>query len=58
MPERILVNEVERPLPLPVGTVTDITRVRGVMTHRYRESQPQVNQPAQDTIPGKGSGDQ
>ena len=51
-------NEVERPLPLPVGTVTDITRVRGVMTHRYRESQPQVNQPAQDTIPGKGSGDQ
>lgn len=51
-------TEDERPIPMPVGTVSDITRVRGVMTHRYRESQPQVNQPAQDTVPGEGSGDQ
>jgi hypothetical protein len=48
----------ERPIPVPTGTVTDITRVRTVMTHRHRESQPQVNQPYQDTIPGTGSGDQ
>lgn len=41
----------------PQGTVTDITRVRGVMVHRYRETQPQVNQPNEDTVPGEGSGD-
>lgn len=51
-------TELERPVPKPTGSVVDITRIRGVMTHRYRESQPQVNQPAQDTIPGAGSGDQ
>lgn len=53
-----MVIELERSLALPEGSVSDITRVRGVMTHRYRETQPQVNQPAQDTIPGTGSGDQ
>lgn len=51
-------TEVERAIPKPVGSTTDITKVRGVMAHRYREAQPQVNQPAQDTIPGEGSGDQ
>jgi len=45
-------------LSSPEGTVTDITCLRRVMAHRYRESQPQVNQPAQDTLPGEGSGDQ
>ena len=53
-----MVTDLERPIPKPTGTVSDITRVRGVMSHRYRETQPQVNQPAQDTIPGAGSGDQ
>ncbi len=53
-----MVTDLVRPISTPSGSVTDITRVRGVMTHRYRESQPQVNQPAQDTIPGEGSGDQ
>jgi hypothetical protein len=51
-------SEIERPISIPSGSITDITRVRGVMTHRYRETQPQVNQPTQDTIPGIGSGDQ
>ena len=49
---------LERPIPKPTGTVADITRVRGVMTHRHREQQPEVNQPSRDTIPGAGSGDQ
>lgn len=53
-----MVNETERPLPSPTGTITDIKRVRTSMAHRYRETQPQVNQPAQDTITGEGSGDQ
>lgn len=53
-----MVTDLERPVIKPSGSVTDITRIRGVMAHRYRESQPQINQPAQDTIPGKGSGDQ
>lgn len=48
----------ERLIPLPTGSVTDITRVRTVMSHRHREDQPQVNQPEQDTVPGEGSGDQ
>jgi hypothetical protein len=49
--------EVEH-LPTPSGTVTDITKIRTVMAHRYREQQPQVNEPSSDTLPGEGSGDQ
>jgi hypothetical protein len=45
-------------LPQPTGSVTDIKRVRTVMTSRHREEQPQLNQPEQDTLPGTGSGDQ
>jgi hypothetical protein len=48
----------DRPIPRPVGSFTDITRVRTVMSHRHREDQPQINQPEQDTVPGTGSGDQ
>jgi hypothetical protein len=48
----------ERLLPTPTGTEDDITRVRTVMVHRFREQQPQVNQPSSDTVPGEGSGDQ
>lgn len=50
----------DRPIPKPQNgvTPTEFTRVRSVMTSRYREQQPMINQPAQDTIPGEGSGDQ
>lgn len=48
----------ERLLPEPTGTVTDITKIRTVMAHRFREQQPQMNQPSSDTLPGEGSGDQ
>lgn len=48
----------ERPIPKPSGNVVNDTAVRTTMTHRYREVQPAVNQPAQDTVPGEGSGDQ
>ena len=48
----------ERPLPTPTGTEDDIIRVRTIMAHRFREQQPQVNQPSSDTVPGEGSGDQ
>lgn len=51
-------EEFERPVPKPTGTVTDITRVRSVTSHRHREQQPQLNQEYLDTIPGTGSGDQ
>jgi hypothetical protein len=51
-------TELERPIPTPSGSVLDIQRVRTVMVHRFREEQPQVNQPAQDTIPGESSGEQ
>lgn len=42
----------------PAGSVADITKTRSVMSHRYREEHPQINQVFQDTLPGKGSGDQ
>ena len=48
----------ERPIPVPTGTVDDITRIRVAMSHRHREQQPEVNQPYRDTVPGVGSGDQ
>jgi hypothetical protein len=48
----------ERLIPKPTGTVADITRVLGTMAHRHRETQPEVNQPTRDTVPGSGSGDQ
>lgn len=51
-------SALERPIPKPSGNVTDITRVLGVMTHRLREQQSDVNQPFRDTVPGNGSGDQ
>lgn len=47
-----------RPIPKPSGTVADATRVLGVMTHRLREQQADVNQPFRDTTPDAGSGDQ
>lgn len=53
-----MVNETERLLNMPSGSVSDITRVRSVTAHRFREQQPQVNEPSSDTIPGKGSGDE
>jgi len=49
---------LERPIPKPTGTVADITRVLGTMSHRRREQQPEVNQPSRDSTPGAGSGDQ
>lgn len=51
-------TEPQRPLPFPQGTFTEITRKRGIMAHRFREQQPQINEPSSDTIPGEGSGDQ
>ena len=47
-----------RPVPKPSGNVISDTRIRRVTVDRYRETQAGLNQPAQDTIPGTGSGDQ
>ena len=51
-------TEFERPIPTPTGTVADMTRIRRVMARRYRETQPQINEVAQDTLAGQGSGEQ
>lgn len=48
----------ERLIPIPTGTVADITRIRRVTIGRFREQQPAMNQELQDTVPGAGSGDQ
>ena len=47
-----------RDLPMPEGTVSDIKRVRLVMSHRIHEERSEINQPASDKVPGSGSGDQ
>lgn len=44
--------------PIEDGTSEQIILKRGFMVHRLRETQPAVNQPAQDSVPGAGSGDQ
>lgn len=36
----------------------DLILKRGFTVHRLRETQPAINQPSQDTIPGTGSGDE
>lgn len=51
-------TEFERPIPTPTGTIADMTRIRRVMARRYRETQPQINEVAQDTLAGQGSGEQ
>lgn len=45
---------------LPIDDVPEeqIILKRGFTVHRMRETQPMVNAPAQDTIPGSGSGDE
>ena len=48
----------ERELPLPNGSVSDIKRVRLVMARRVHEERSEINQPASDKVPGRGSGDQ
>lgn len=53
-----MAEEFTRPVPKPSGNVTNDTRLRRVTVDRYREMQAGLNQPAQDTIPGAGSGDQ
>lgn len=44
--------------PIDDGSVEQITRRRSFTVHRMRESQPVLNAPQQDTIPGTGSGDE
>lgn len=51
-------SEFTKPIPDPSGTEADIRRIRRVMSHRFREQQPQINEPSSDTLPGEGSGDQ
>ena len=44
--------------PLDDAPVEQIILKRGFTVHRMRETQPTINAPAQDTIPGAGSGDE
>lgn len=48
----------EELLPLPSGSVQDVTKVRRFTLQRFREQQPAIGQQLQDTVPGTGSGDQ
>jgi hypothetical protein len=48
----------ERPIPRPTGTVEDILVLKRTTIHRYRESQPSINVPEQDTLPGLDSSDE
>lgn len=44
--------------PIENASAEQIILKRGFMVHRLRETQPGLNQAAQDSIPGAGSGDQ
>ena len=44
--------------PIENVAAEQIILKRGFMVHRLRDTQPGVNQAAQDSIPGAGSGDQ
>jgi hypothetical protein len=48
---------LSRPIPEPSGTVVEITRVRRYTIARHRETQPYINYPNYDTIPGDDSKD-
>lgn len=37
----------------PTGNLQDIQVVYGVMANRYREAQPAINKPSQDTMPNR-----
>lgn len=49
---------MERPIPRPSGTVEDILLTKRTMVRRQRETQPSLNAPDQDTIPGPDSSDE
>lgn len=36
----------------------DLILKRGFTVHRLRETQPAINEPSQDSVPGAGSGDE
>ena len=40
-------------LARPEGTVQEVTKVTNIMTQRYRENQPAINKPSQDTVPDR-----
>lgn len=49
----------DTPIPsVDDAPVEQIILKRGFTVHRMRETQPVINAPAQDTIPGQGSGDE
>lgn len=37
----------------PTGTLQDIQLRTSVMANRYRETQPAINKPSQDTLPNR-----
>lgn len=43
--------------PVENASAEEVLLKRGFTVHRLREPQPAVNQPAQDSVPGVGSGD-
>lgn len=44
--------------PIDDAPAEQIILKRGFTVHRMRETQPVLNAPTQDTIPGTGSGDE
>ena len=49
---------LERPIPRPAGTVEDILAIKRTTVRRHRETQPSLNLPEEDTLPGPDSSDE
>lgn len=46
-------SEAYEKVDAPTGTLQDIQLRTSVMANRYREAQPAINKPSQDTLPNR-----
>lgn len=49
---------LDRPIPRPTGTVEDMIALKRTTVRRHRETQPSLNLPEEDTLPGADSSDE
>lgn len=48
-----MTTESYEKIPLPTGTLQEVQVRTAVMANRYRDTQPALNKPSQDTLPNR-----
>lgn len=48
-----MTTEPYEKIPTPTGTLQEIQVRTAVMANRYRDTQPALNKPSQDTLPNR-----